>query len=175
MGLLKKKFQHDNMTSLISFLQTECPAIEAFVEEIEFSASGDEDNVNSKIDNYVSRYPELTNYFSTENLNRSDESKQSLSWCRSIRLAILDHLTVFDIDIPLLLNMIESYRYEAEIEELVELVRALDILGAEERFSEYEAILLKKLRKTGVDEFELERRYGDRLPIRLFNKRALHN
>ena len=71
--------------------------------------------------------------------------------------------------------MIESYRYEAEIEELVELVRALDILGAEERFSEYEAILLIKLRKTGVDEFELERRYGDRLPIRLFNKRALHN
>jgi hypothetical protein len=34
---------------------------------------------------------------------------------------------------------------EAEIEELVEIVRAFDILGAEERLSEYEAILYIRL------------------------------
>jgi hypothetical protein len=47
----------------------------------------------------------------------------------------------FDINVSWLMDVIDKYEYEGEIEELVEIVRALDILGAEKRLSEYEAIL----------------------------------
>jgi hypothetical protein len=53
------------------------------------------------------------------------------TWSRSIRVLIIDHLIMMDINISALIDVIEHDRYKVEIEELVEIVRALDILGAE--------------------------------------------
>jgi hypothetical protein len=50
-------------------------------------------------------------------------------------------LIVFDINISLLINVIESSEFQVEVTELVEIVRAMDILGAERRLKEYEAML----------------------------------
>jgi hypothetical protein len=50
-----------------------------------------------------------------------------------------------DINISLLIAIVDINRYGAQIEELVEIVRALDILGAERRLSEYEAVLDMRL------------------------------
>jgi hypothetical protein len=44
------------------------------------------------------------------------------------------------------MDLVENYRFDAEIEELVEIVRSLDILGAEKRLSEYEVVLYMKLK-----------------------------
>jgi phosphopantothenate synthetase len=55
---------------------------------------------------------------------------QMQPWSRSIRAAIIE---VMDIKISLLGEVVESCRFEAEIEELVEIVRAFDILVAEKK------------------------------------------
>jgi hypothetical protein len=55
----------------------------------------------------------------------------SCSWPRSLRLAILYHLVTMDINIHLLLDVVETYRLNLKVEERIETVRALDILGAE--------------------------------------------
>jgi hypothetical protein len=51
-----------------------------------------------------------------------------------------------------------SYRFEVEIEELVELVRALDIFGAGKRLSEYEV----KLKQTTDSRTDWESICGDK-------------
>jgi hypothetical protein len=56
------------------------------------------------------------------------------SWSCSIRLGIIEHLITFDIP---LMEVVKSYRFELELEEVVEIVRALDILGAERRLKQY--------------------------------------
>jgi hypothetical protein len=43
-------------------------------------------------------------------------------------------LVAFNINLSLLIDVAETYRFEAEREELVEIVRALDILGAEKDY-----------------------------------------
>jgi hypothetical protein len=68
----------------------------------------------------------------------------------------------------LLIEIVESFRFEAGIEELVEIVRCLDILGAEKRLSEYEAILYMKLAMSGQSEKEWQGICGERLPVAFF-------
>jgi hypothetical protein len=46
-----------------------------------------------------------------------------LSWSRAVRLGIYEHLMMSDIEVPWLMEMIANYRFEAGIEELVEIVR----------------------------------------------------
>jgi hypothetical protein len=109
----------------------------------------------------------LQNYFEFEETAEREVNGGS-SWCRSVRVAIIDHLVTLDINIPLLMEIVESYRYE-EIEELVEIVRSLDILGAERRLSEYEALLYMALREIEPNERCWERIYGERLPVSFFD------
>jgi putative IMPACT (imprinted ancient) family translation regulator len=56
---------------------------------------------------------------------------------------IINHLIPFEINISLLIDIVEKYRLEAEIEELVQ----TSFLGAETRYSENEALLNMKLKK----------------------------
>jgi hypothetical protein len=61
-----------------------------------------------------------------------------------------------------LVEVIESYRFELEMDELVEILRALDILGPEKRLLEYEGLLYIQLAKRKVNEtglFSTERRF----------------
>jgi hypothetical protein len=55
---------------------------------------------------------------------------------------IINHLIPFEINISLLIDIVEKYRLEAEIEELVQ----TSFLGAETRYSENEALLNMKLK-----------------------------
>jgi hypothetical protein len=71
--------------------------------------------------------------------------------------------------VRLLLNVIESYRFDLEIEELAEMVRALDILGAERRLIEYQAVLYTKWNKCELDQKGWEQRCGERLPVSFFD------
>jgi hypothetical protein len=45
------------------------------------------------------------------------------------------------------MDVVESYQFEVNITELVEIVRALDIMGAERRLAEYEFVLYVKLKE----------------------------
>jgi hypothetical protein len=171
------------MSSVLNFLQQECIGIKAFVDEFgAFEASIDEENMNRNIANRVSQYPELTEYFAKDSACDNDggccmnepkmsqkEANKNASWTPSLRLAIIDHLMSFDIDLHLLIHFVKSYRFVGVIEEFVEIVRALDILGAETRLAEYEAVLVLKLKEAEDDEREWERRYGDRLPVSFFD------
>jgi hypothetical protein len=65
--------------------------------------------------------------------------------------------------------VIEKYQLEADFEELVEIVKALDILGAERRLSEYEVVLYIKWYDLGENKKEFEIRYGERLPVTFFD------
>jgi hypothetical protein len=73
----------------------------------------------------------------------------------------------FDINVSLLLGVVEYYIFNLEIEDLVEIVRAMDILGAERRFKEYEVVLYIKLKET-TNESEWERRLGERIPVNFY-------
>jgi hypothetical protein len=50
-----------------------------------------------------------------------------------MRLAIFNHLQAFEMNIELLIDVVVNYRFDLPIEELVEVVRMYDILGAERR------------------------------------------
>jgi hypothetical protein len=198
------------MTDFLTFLYSECSAIKALVEEVcESEPYSEEENLNIKIkiDNLVSHYPGLKDYFEAEicdlELKRGDwivsdsvtvtmshhqddnheiddshqrkrrkiEEVSHVSTFpfryQSLRLSIIDYLMTFDIKISLLIDVVESYRLEAEIEELVEIVRAFDILGAEKRLEEYETMLylqLDGLEKKKNRAAEWRKRCGDKLP-----------
>jgi hypothetical protein len=156
---------------------TECGAIGALINEI--GDTGIEDII---LDSHVFQYPQCNVYFGLEDsevcdltANAKDGNKLEQNqvapcpWSPSLRRAIINHLNIFDINIPLLVDAIEKYRFDLENDELVEIVRILDILGAEKRLSEYEALLFLKLKKKN-DYFssEWERRYGGILPVRVF-------
>jgi hypothetical protein len=143
------------MASFLSFndfLQLECVAIAALVNEV---GNGD---TNLKLADQLSRYPQLQGFFDLES-----------SWTQSIRVAIINHLITMEINIPLLIEIIESYRFEVEIDELVEIVRSFDILGAERRLSEYEALLYMKLKAVEPNVSSWQKRCGDRLPVCFFD------
>jgi hypothetical protein len=175
----------------INFLHSECSAIKAFVDEVDDSKYSADDERMIAIINHVTRYPQLKDYFELEaddlglsqvveiaNENMPGLQKQytdrmkrqiEVPWTRSLRLAIIDHMTTFDINISLLIDVVESYRLEAEIEELMEIVRALDILGAEKRLSEYEILLYIKLKSIEKNQKEWEIKYGHKLPVSFFD------
>jgi hypothetical protein len=48
---------------------------------------------------------------------------------------------LFSINLSWLFDVAETYRFDFERVELVEIVRALDVVGAEKRLKEYEAVL----------------------------------
>jgi hypothetical protein len=167
------------MTSFLDFLRRECSGIQAFVAEFDESIE-DESDIISKIPSYISHHPELRGYFDVETdvvkldigtevidpcQDDEDSHQRKKRWSRSLRVGIIDHLTTVDINISLLLNVVESYWYDLEIEELVEIVRSLDILGAELRCSEYEAVLYLKLKEIDPMEKEWRKICGDRLPV----------
>jgi hypothetical protein len=160
--------------SFDNFLRSECVAIAAFVDEYEILVD-EEEIINMKMMDHVSQYPELQRYFDAEDLEghrRDEEDNTNIKlqlWTRSLRVVIIDHLIIMDINISLLIDIVTKYRYEAELEELIEIVRALDILGAEGMLSEYEALLYLKLKETGESKKEWERMCGERLPVSFFN------
>jgi hypothetical protein len=91
------------------------------------------------------------------------------SWSLSLRLAIIDHLITFDINLSLLIGVVETCRFDLGIEDLVEIVRAMDILGAETRLKEYEALLYLEFRKSTKNANETESsRFTNRLPVNFF-------
>jgi hypothetical protein len=173
------------MTNFLKFLQSECASIDAFIGEFDDSKVSDED-VKIKIAAHVSYCSELEDYLKIEvdiDFNRLDDmnfshitkdvternnlqgSKINLLWSKPLRLAIIDHLITMDINIPLLVDVVENYRFDAEIQELVEIVRSLDILGAEKRLLEYEGLLYMKLKEIERNTVEWERICGERLPV----------
>jgi hypothetical protein len=92
-----------------------------------------------------------------------------IPWPPSIRVAIVDHLIYFDINISLLIDPVQNYRFNLErIEELVEIVIAFNILRAEERLREYEVLLLIRLREIEIKEKNWERKCCERLPVNFF-------
>jgi hypothetical protein len=50
-----------------------------------------------------------------------------------------------EIEISLLMDVIQKGRFDLEIKELVEMVRALDILGAGRMLLDYEALMYVRL------------------------------
>jgi hypothetical protein len=68
----------------------------------------------------------------------------------------------FDLDIKLLVDVVEQYSFDLEEEELMKMVRMLDILGAEKRWREYDFFFLHFLTKSKkkpsmfLSNFELE-------------------
>jgi hypothetical protein len=157
--------------SFQNFLHSESAAIAAFVDEVadhDWGQSVEEEKISLKISDHVSLCPELQSYYEEDAVefekNRVDKaatnsntatntnmntnisiSREQESFSRFVRVAIIDHLITMDINISLLIAIVDINRYGAQIEELVEIVRALDILGAERRLSEYEAVLDMRL------------------------------
>jgi hypothetical protein len=166
----------------LSFLQSECVAIRALVEEFgEPELSIEEERKLLEKVRYISLFPKLKEYFETEvkSIPKDTLSIDTLvieerirneTWSPSLRMAIIEHMTAFEINMAWLIDMIESYRFQAEIEELVEIVRALDILGAERRLLEYEALLYVRLRQIGNDDIEWEKICGKRLPVNVLDQ-----
>jgi hypothetical protein len=74
------------------------------------------------------------------------------------------------IDISLLIEVVDSYRLEIPIEELEEILRALDILGAETRSTKYAAVLYLKLREIERNENKWRIICGERLPVSFFEE-----
>jgi hypothetical protein len=75
-------------------------------------------------------------------------------------------MQTMDFKIPLLEEVVTSYRFDfpaTQIQDLIEVVRILDILGAEVRYKEYGLLLYVKL----VIELEMEDwlLYADRIPV----------
>jgi hypothetical protein len=152
------------MKKFLIFLHFECVAIKALIDEFGESFV-DEENMNMNLVSHIARYPELKEYYecdlqleqeavgeqvgvselSQKNGIGDQESLQRQQRTRFLRQMIIEHLLTFDINISLLINVVEMYRLEAEIEELVEIVRAFDILGAEIRLKEYEVLLWLKI------------------------------
>jgi hypothetical protein len=167
-------------TKFLIFLQTECVAIAAFLDEVgghELSQEEEEEVVNMKmIDEVVSRYQGLKNYFDSEDIDFETtpntianlDLSELQPWAKSIRVMVIDHLITMDINIPLLIEIVETYRFEADIEEVVEMVRSFDILGAAKRLSEYEALLYMKLKDTLKSKELWEEICGERLPVSFF-------
>jgi hypothetical protein len=159
--------------SFHNFLRLECLAIAALVDEVDEHEMFGEDEVNMKIMDQLSSDPKLQDYFD----NQVDEPiihvntniLQIRFSSKSMRAIIIDHLITMDIDVSLLIDVIESYRFDLEMEELVEIVRAFDILGAQRRLSEYEAVLYMKWKELESGEREWERICGDKLPVSFFD------
>jgi hypothetical protein len=151
------------MTSFICFLQSECSAIQAYLESGISLGEETTVDVDKNVASHISHYPQLQEYFEAGGAN------DLISWSRRVLLAIVDHLITFDIDISWLIDIVVSYRFEVAIEELVEIVRAMDILGAEKRLLEYESILYIKLQESGKTYEEWEGICGDRLPVNFFD------
>jgi hypothetical protein len=157
------------MTSFLHFLYYECASIKAFVEEA--GQSDTSENITMETASNIFLLPQREAI--SAQLNEGGEGtkeehiKSNLcSWPLSLRLAIIKHLINMEIDISLLMDVVEKYRFDLEIEELIEIVRALDILGAEMRLSEYEATLYMTL---GEEEIQWEKRGETRLPVSFFD------
>jgi hypothetical protein len=91
-----------------------------------------------------------------------------INWSPNLRLSILHHMITMEIFVSMLMDVIETYRFDLEEEaDLVEIIRALDILGADMRLSEYEAVLYIKLRNSEKNKCEWT--CGERLPVNFFN------
>jgi hypothetical protein len=178
------------MARFLNFLH-ESPAIMGFINEVgEREMSFEEESV--KIASYSSRFPQLKEYFEIKDISavnriggdvaanalefrNEEEQMQKVPWSQSLRLAILDHLNIMEIDVGLLIDAIETYRFDLKVDQLVAIVRALDILGAERRLTEYEVSLYIKLKTGKADEeeyvgglrdvIEWAKRRRDRLPV----------
>jgi hypothetical protein len=170
------------VSQFLIFLQVECAAVKALVEEFEES----EAHLEESSINFISQYPQLKDFYEDEEVNSNIQSKtedelviasltvpnpqnpaHSAIWSKALRTAIIDHMITFEINISLLIEVVESYRFDVDIEELVEVIRALDILGAELRLSEYEAILFLQLIE--IEEDKRVKHCGNRLPISFFD------
>jgi hypothetical protein len=165
--------------SFCNFLQTECLGITPLLEEYaEFHRM----SVHQEMMDQISRYPALWSYFDMKsgdsevnrgekasNANLNNKIHQLQPWSRSVLVTIIDHLITMDIKISFLIDIVENYRYNLEIEELVEIVRSFDILGAEKRLFEYEALLYIKLNEIEENKREWQKRCGERLPMSFFD------
>jgi uncharacterized protein len=188
----------------LAFLQSECTAINAFVEEIPEFDTSFEETITINMGTYLRQYPRLNGYFDEEQAtcnpqlsggNEGEEDspepnnpqmsrvldyanhqikkrkidESTSSWSLYLRLAVLDHLSAMEIGITFLLDVVEKYNFDLEVEELVEIVRAFDILGAEKRLVEYEALLYIAWVDSELDETEWSKRCGERIPVSFFN------
>jgi hypothetical protein len=181
------------MLSFVNFLQSECPSIQAFVDEVcndRISAelieeeNSTETDILSRLDPIaqmqVEEFLQCKNSIEQHSVSNcaseSDGGYRSSSlelhlWSRSVRLAVLDHLITFDINISLLIEEVQSYSFDLVVEQLVELVRTFDILGAEKRLREYEAILNFKFNNaTSIDRIHWKYQYRKKLPISFYER-----
>jgi hypothetical protein len=153
------------------FLKSECISITALVNELG-TVSLEDEEVNMKMMDQISRYSKLQSYYDGLEMNTGDAATENVStnlsmtlypWPRSVRVMVIDHLITMEINISLLTDIVESYRFDLAKEELVEIVRSLDILGAERRLSEYEALLFIQSKRKGTKIYE------KRLPVSYFD------
>jgi hypothetical protein len=132
----------------------------------EMIAEIDDNDIQALISEYDCGTQErLKEYFKLEeNSEMSHNSTQERHWSQSLRFAVLEHLAALDIKLSLLIQLVESYRFDAEVDELLEMIRAYDILGAERRFGEYTVLFYLKLK--GKNEWhDWQYIYKGRLPI----------
>jgi hypothetical protein len=105
-----------SMLRFLNFLKQDCYAVKAFVDEFEESI---EDEEMMKI---VPRFLQLKEYFEIaidvaeendvveKNACRSNKETTSIPFCplsRYLRLAILDHVMIMDINVSLLMGLVE--------------------------------------------------------------------
>jgi hypothetical protein len=186
------------MTKFLQFLQWECPAIHAFVEEVgnqESSSISSEphDIVQIKIAELFSKIGdifvdcnildqeqqqeeaektgELEETIDTENSHDQKRRRKIQTWSPSLRISIIDHLLILDINVCLLVEVVESYKFDLDGDDLVEVMRSFDILGAERRLREYETVFYLLLEdERDKKENAWETKYGSRLPINTFDR-----
>jgi hypothetical protein len=156
------------MAALIFFLQS-CPTILAFVDELGIFTSQNQmaelertfETIQSENKLCESHIQILTEYLEFP----MDEQNDAVIWSRYTRIEILRFLQDFDINLELLIDEVEDRRIWLTNEEYVEVLRMLDILGAEERLKKCEAEFVHQLCETS-ELFSVEERYGSRLPVR---------
>jgi hypothetical protein len=140
------------MSSFLSFLQSECTIIPILIEEFKFLPA---ESIEEE---------QLKNQFAflfDENLLNQYE------WWRmqSVRAAISKHFETFDFNISLLIEVIDRHKFVLEIEEMVEMIRMLDILGAECKLKEYGILLIEQLQEKGKYKSWKEYESTRKLPI----------
>jgi hypothetical protein len=134
-------------SEFVEFLLRDCSAIHSLLEEVK--------KVPPDTDRQSAMSPEVTSFWETPDGKEIDFFMKTM-----------------EFNIPLLEEVIISYRFnfQQHIQDLIEIVRMFNILGAEVRYQEYGLVLYDMLNSLEIEQWF---RYADRIPVsfeRLANK-----
>jgi hypothetical protein len=142
-------------SQLENFFRDECSSIQSLLEEVE-SASNEDDGFAEKERYLISQSCDYIAFMESGGIRMNYAS----------RVAILCHLKEFDIDFSFLFLLFQENRFDLPINKIIEMIRILDILGAETQLKEYEILFyfrkeeLKTLRSF-ILPASLDKRFGN--------------